>query len=44
MFSVHPKIKNISFYQVKAHKWEEETPQQIIISYQVKDFITIIPT
>jgi hypothetical protein len=31
MFSVHPKIKNLSFYQVKTHKWLEKT-QQFILS------------
>jgi hypothetical protein len=24
MFSVHPKIKNLSFYQAKTHKWVEK--------------------
>jgi hypothetical protein len=24
MFSVHPKIKNLSFYQVKTHRWVEK--------------------
>jgi hypothetical protein len=32
MFSVHPKIKNLSFYQVKTHKWVEKTHKIIIIN------------
>jgi hypothetical protein len=31
MFSVHPKIKNLSFYQVKTHKWLEKN---IAVYYQ----------